>query len=172
MALTVIESDAFVKGTLSAQTLSIPASTIKNADVASDAAIEAAKLEHQYAIRYSQADGSDVVAVIVPVHIVRGNTATIKDIEVVCVDAPSGGDKALAVDLKKANEGSPAPASVLSSAIAYSATQSDCEVEPGTISSASLADGDTLLVVVTVSGSTGTQGQGLVVTVTIREDAD
>lgn len=172
MALSKIESDLFVQGTLSAQTLSVPAGTVKDADVASGAAIAAAKLEHQYAICYSQADGSDVVAAIVPVHVVRGTTATIKDVEVVCVDAPSGGNKAFAVDLKKANEGTPLPVTVLSLTIAYSSTQSDCEVEPGTISSASLADGDTLLVVVTVSGSTGTQGQGLVVTVTIREDAD
>ena len=80
--------------------------------------------------------------------------------------------KQFTVDLKKCNQGSPTPATILSSAITYSSSQADCEVVAGTISSGTLADGDTLVVEVAVSGSTGTQGQGLVVTVTVREDAE
>jgi hypothetical protein len=168
--VTTLDSDTHCKYNLSAKTLTIPDGTIVDAAVSAAAAIAATKMQHQHALNYSQADGSAVAAAIVPIHIVRGSTATIVDIEVSCVDAPSGGDLAFSVDLKKANEGTPTPATVLSAPIAYSSTQSDCEVETGTISSASLVDGDTLLVVVAVSGSTGTQGQGLVVTVTLRED--
>ncbi|MHC4715904.1 MAG: hypothetical protein ACYS5V_02965, partial [Planctomycetota bacterium] len=94
-------------------------------------------------------------------------------IEVSCLDANDGaGDKAFTVDLKKANQGTPTPATVLSAVINFTnGTYSDCEVVAGTISSASLADGDTLVVAVAVSGSTGNQGQGLCVTVNLDEDA-
>ena len=110
-----------------------------------------------------------MVAAIVPIHTVRGATATILAIEVACVDSPSGGDKAFTVDLKKADQDVPTPATVLSGVINYSSTQADCEVETGTISSSSLVAGDSLLAVIAVSGSTGVQGQGLIVTVWVDE---
>jgi len=161
-----------VAGTLSAASLTIPNGGVTNAHITSSAGLDATKLEHQHCIPYFQADGTDVAAATVPVYICRGATAEIVAIQVSCVDAPSGGDKAFTVDLQKADEGTPTPATVLSSTISYSSTQSDCEVEPGTISSADLITGDQLLVVVAVTGSTGTQGQGLVVNITIREDAE
>jgi len=158
---------------LSCTTFSPPAGCITNASVLPAAGIAATKLQRRISAPYSQADGSDIAAAIVPVHVVRGATATVVGVDVACVDAPSGGDKAFSVDVQKADEGTPTPATVLTGTIAYSATQSDCEVESGTISAspAALVTGDTVLVVVAVSGSTGTQGQGLIVTVTIDEDA-
>jgi len=169
---TRIGEDVHIAGNLSVQTLTIPGGTVDDAAVKAAAGLSASKLQHQHCLTYSQADGSDVAAAIVPIYTVRGTSATIVAVEVVCVDAPSGGDKAFSVDLQKADEGTPTPATVLTGTIAYSQTQNDCEVEPGTIDSAGLVQGDTLLAVVAVSGSTGTQGQGLVVTVTVREDAD
>ena len=144
----------------------------KNMASFAGAAIVATTMQHQHAINYHQADGSAVVAAIVPVHVVRGVAGTIVAIQISCVDAPSGGNLAFSVDLKKANVGSPAPATVLNAVIDYSATQTDAEVEVGTIDTAAVAAGDTLFAVVAVSGATGTQGQGLAVTVTLREDAD
>ncbi len=172
MSSSKVEGNFLLRGIWQFLNIVLPAGCVKAEHVETAAGIEASKLEHQHAIEYNQPDGSDVVAAIVPVHIVRGSTAEIIDIEVVCIDAPSGGDLAFTVDLKKANAGSPAPATVLSSVISYSSTQSDCEVEAGVVADADLADGDTLLVVVAVSGSTGVQGQGLIVTVNVREDAD
>lgn len=150
----------------------LPPGTISNAAVASNAAIAATKLVHQHAIHYQQADGSAIVAAIVPIHTVRGITAEIIDVEVVCVDSPSGGDLKFTVDLLKADAGTPTPASVLSAVIDYVNATPDCTVLAGTITDEDLVDGDTLLVQVAVSGSTGTQGQGLIVTVTLREDAE
>lgn len=173
MALSILADNLHVKGKITAESMTIPDGTLDDDAVAADAAIAATKLEHQHAIRYDQADGSDVVAAIVPVHVVQGTTATIVAIEAVCIDAPSGGDEVISVDLKKCNEASPSPATVLTGTIDISVAESvaDCEVVAGTIASASLVDGDTLVVDVAVSGSTGTQGQGLAVVVTLREDA-
>ena len=167
-----LQGNVHVAGAFSCTSMQIPAGTVQASDVAAAAGIEATKLEHQHAIHYWQADGTAIAAAIVPVHTVRGTTATIIGIDVVCVDAPSGGDLAFSVDLLVADVVAPTPATVLSAPVAYSETQTDCEVESGTIASATLADGDTLLVQVAVTGSTGTQGQGLIVTVTVREDAD
>ena len=150
----------------------VPAGSFGNDDIEDATGIDSDKLEHRHGLNYKQDDGSDVVAAIVPIYLVKGATATIKSIQVASVDAPEGGDKAFTVDLKKANEGTPTPASVLSSVITIDSTVSDCEVKAGTISSASLVAGDTLLAVIAVSGSTGNQGQGVIVTVTIDEDAN
>lgn len=173
MSQSTFRSDVHVIGNFSCTTMTVPDATVDDDAVKPAAGIQATKLQHQHAIKYHQADGSDVAAAIVPIHVVRGVSATIVAVEVVCLDAPDGGDKTFTVDLQKCNEGSPSPASVLSAAISYSVGSThDAEVHDGTISSPTLADGDTLVVEVAVSGSTGTQGQGLVVTVTLREDAE
>lgn len=157
---------------------SVPAGVLTNAMMQESMGFSASKQEHQYPLNYKQDDGSDIVAAIAPIYIVRGATAEIIECEVVCVDAPEGGDKKFTVDLKKCNEGSPTPATVLDAVLdsdTYGAgvvEASDCEVGTAIIDSADLVVGDTLVVVVAVAGSTGNQGQGLIVTVTIREDAE
>lgn len=125
--------------------------------------------EFQHALQYGQDDGSDIVAAIAPLHLVKGASATVTSIQVACVDSPSGGDKAFSVDLKKCSESSPTPASVLTGAIDYANGTADCHVVSGTISSAGLVTGDILVVVIVVSGTIGVQGQGLVVTVNVLE---
>ncbi len=169
---SIHRGDLLVQGTLSATTFSPPAASIGNAAIKSDAAIDASKLEHQHSLTYRQDDGSDIVAAIVPIHTVRGVSGVIIDVEVTCIDAPDGGDKAFSVDLKKCSQASPSPASVLSAVVDFTASEADCEVVTGTVTTTALLDGDTLVVVVAVSGSSGNQGQGLLVTATIREDAE
>ena len=160
--VTRISGDLYVDGKIrSGDEIVIPGGQV----------LDAEDLEHQYVIPYSQADGSDIVAAIMPVHIVHGATATIKAVKVLCLDAPEGGDKEFTVDLKVANVGTPAPATVLSAVVDYAAETPDCTPLPGTIASPSLVAGDALLVVVAVSGSTGNQGQGLIVIVVLEEDA-
>lgn len=167
-----LEGDIFFAGTITPKAINLPDAAVDNAAVKSMAGIDADKLQHQHVLIYRQDDGSDVVAAIVPLWTVRGAGATVVAIDVTCLDAPSGGDKALSVDLKKCNQASPAPATILSAPVSYSNTQTDCEVEEGTVSSAALLDGDTLVLDLAVSGSTGFQGQGVQVTVTVREDAE
>lgn len=167
-----VDGDLFVDGTLTPKVFNPPAGSIDDNAVKAAAGVAASKLQHQHVLTYRQDDGSDIVAAIVPLWIVRGVASTVVDIDVACIDAPSGGDKAFSIELKKCNQGSPTPATILSAPVAYSSSQADCEVEEGTISSPTLADGYILVLEVAVSGSTGIQGQGLIVTVTVREDAE
>ncbi len=166
-----VEEDGYFAGAVRFANAQIQDAAITNAKVSAGAAIAAEKLVHQHAIHYQQNDGAAVAAAIVPIHVAR-SAATIVAVEVSCLDAPSGGDKTFTVDLQKANAGTPTPASVLTGAITYPNGTADCTIRPGTIASAAIADGDTLVVVVAVSGTTGVQGQGLQVTVTLREAAD
>ena len=173
MANSRLEGDVHVAGAISCQTMQIPAGTVENTDVAAAAGIAATKLQHQHSIHYVQDDGSDVVAATVPIYMCRGATATVVDVKVSVIDAPSGGGtEAIEVDIQKCNKGTPTPATIMDSEITYTASQTDCEVVDGTISSASLVAEDQLLAIVAVSGTGGAQGQGLLVHLTIREDAE
>jgi hypothetical protein len=172
MAITTMPGDLVVSGTLTPGAFNPPALSIGNAAISAAAGIVATKLQHQHTLNYRQNDGSDVVAAIVPLMIVRGVAAEVVDIEVVCIDAPSGGDKTFTVDLGVSNAASPAPATILTTPRTYPNATADATVLVGSIATAALAAGDTLVLTVAVSGSTGTQGQGLVVTVTVREDAE
>ena len=164
------EGDLFVDGTLRSNVLSIPEGTVRNAAVADDAKIEAVKLQHQHALAYHQ-QGS-VVAETVALYTVRGVTGQVIDVDIVARTAPAGGDRQFTVDVQKASEAAPVPVSIMQQVVTYDSARSDFEAVQGTITNGALADGDTLLVVVAVSGSSGTQAQDLVVTLTVREDAE
>ena len=171
MATSLLRTNVDIQGTLAATEIRYPDGSILDAAIGEFAGIDASKLEQRYAIAYNQADGSDVVTATVPVHIVRGATATIEDIEVVCVDAPSGaGDKTFTVDVHYGNASS-ALATVLSAPISYGTATADLTVVSGTLTTTALTAADTLVVIVTASGSSGTQGQGLIVNIALSEDA-
>lgn len=162
------DTDVHYAGTLSARVMNVPSNAISNSQIIAAAGIEATKIVHQHALSYSQAGGSDVVSATVPVHIFRG-AAEIIAVEVVPIVAPTGGDKQFTVDVQLGNAGS-AFASILSAVVDVDdAGSTDRTVMAGTITTDDAADGDTLQVVVTASGSTGSQGQGVIVTVWIRE---
>jgi len=169
---TKIEGDLFVNGELRSKSQVVPDGSIDNAAIAALAGLAATKLEHQHALIYSQAAGSDIVAATVPIKIIRGLSGLVVDVEVVAQTAPVGGDLAFTVDVLKATEASPSPDSILQSIITVDATNADYEIVQGTVDNGDMSDGETMMVAVAVSGSTGSQGQGLVVTVTLREDAE
>lgn len=161
---TRMEGDVHVAGHLSANTMDIPAGTIVNADVGGSADIDATKLEHQFQKNYSQATDANVVAAEKIIHTVYGTTGTIVAFEAGIVTIPDG-DRACTVDLHKNGT------TVLSAVITLDSGNTTYVVEGGTISSASLADGDVLEVVIAISGSSGTNPQGVFANCVIREDA-
>lgn len=146
---------------------------IVNSMVNAAAAIASSKLVNRICPTYKVADGTDVASTGgdgVPVYVCsKTNGATLKGVHVVCPDAPSGGDKTFTVDVKKAAAGS-AAATMLTTPVTYPNATADYTVRADvTPATTAIANGDTLLVVVTASGSTGTQGQGLCVLLDIDE---
>ena len=167
MSQTVFPNDVRVNGTLSAQTVNLPSSSVQNQHIIAAAGIDATKLQHQHALKYVQDGGTNVVSATVPLHVFRA-TAEIVGVEVVPIVAPDGGDLQYTVDVQKGNAGS-AFATILTGVVTVDDSSVDRTPQEGTLSTTSAADGDTLQVVVTASGSTGTQGQGVLVLVTVRE---
>lgn len=159
-----------ITGALTMAELNIPAGTLKDVDVAAGAAIAASKIIHQFPVRYAQDDGSNIVAAIVPIHTVQGATATIKSVQAMIIDAPQGGDHEITVDLKKCYVGAGStPVTVLTAPIVMNdADTADCEVEEAEIANDALTVGQTLVAVVSTTGSSG-YGQGLLFTVMIQE---
>lgn len=149
---------------------------ITDAMVAAGAGIDPTKLDHQHAITYYQADGSSVASAIVPIYTAHA-AGVIADVAVQCLDAPTAGANPteqyqFTVDIQLANADTPTPASMLTDDVVIDDAVADCEVVQATVATGAYEVGDCLLVAVVASGSSGTQGQGLIVTITVREAAD
>lgn len=174
MALSIIEGDRVYKGTVSyTGTMVPPFGSIKNSHVSTSAddRIAATKVVHQFPLKYHQAGGTAVVAATVPLHVAMG-AGTIVRVDIRPETVPTGGDLAFTVDVKKAADGSVSYASILSAAEEVSVAESSAN---GTVQSVvptttTYSAGDCLQVVIALSGSTGTQGQGVTVVVWVRED--
>lgn len=126
------------------------------------------RLAHRIASDYSQAIASVVAS---ETKVIRSSYATgsVKAFIVSVDTAPTGGDKAFTVDLQKST-GAGAYASVLSAVITINSSSTAKTAYSATISSASYSANDLFKVIVTTSGSTGTQGYGVQATAFFDEN--
>ncbi len=147
---------------------------VKDSLVADDAAIQAHKLIHKQSIDKELFIPATTIAAYTSIlHIVRGGEGTLLGFEAaICGTVPTG-DHTVTVDLKKST-GAGAFATVLSSTIGFDSSSVLRTAVAAVINpvSLSLVDGDILEVVVTVAGSTSSQGAGLSVTLTYEETWD
>jgi len=127
--------------------------------------LAASKAVTQKVLTHVIADATTVTNQDVIIY-VSDSAATIKDFYIRTVDAPTGGDKTYSCDLKIYADGSGSGSTVLSSTVAAGAD--DTKVD-ATISSASVIADYALRASVTVTGSTGTQGLGLILVLTMEE---
>jgi hypothetical protein len=148
-------------------TLYIPAGSITNTELATNAAIAASKAVHHFAKHYGQDNGADVASKTHLLHAAK-TAGVLAAVEVAVSTAPTGGDKKFTVDVQKSTGGG-AFATMLSAVVTIDSGKSNFSVTAGTISGASYAAGDILEVIVTASGSTGSQGQGLSVDAYLQE---
>lgn len=149
-----IDDNLHVAGRLSCTELSIPAATV----------VDSLNLEFRRVITYSQANGaaSDETRVI---HNVCGTTGTIVGFKAGSI-AKAVGDSTVTVDLKKNGT------TVLSGVITLDNANTAYLAESGTVTSAGLAVGDTLTIVIDATIGTGTLPTGVFVTLVLDEDAD
>jgi hypothetical protein len=147
--------------------IQIPYGAITNAEISASAAIAASKVVHRECSAYGQAIGSVVAAATMAVRVARTSGA-IKEFRVAWLTAPTGGDKAFTVDLQLSTGGG-AFATCLSAVVTVNNTKSDNGTATGTLTTTTFATGDILKVVVATSGSTGTQGYGMIAEVFCEE---
>ncbi len=171
MATSELRGDyAFTDGTVSfGNAPSLPASTVNNNNVGTSPAIAAAKTVHRHYVNYNQIDGTDVVTATQVLHVMRA-AGTVISIEVRPTTAPTGGDKQFTVMVAKAAEGSGSWTNLQTGDIVMSNADTDDTLEAATVTATALLDGDAIRVVVTASGSTGSQGQGFALTVNLDEN--
>lgn len=138
-----------------------------------DNAVPARSTVHRFTVGHSVVSGTAVLAIAnLPIHHFR-NAGKIVSVDVVPFTAPTGGDLAYTVDVKKGNQATPV-ATVLSGVITINSSDADRQVNAGTLVSSptTCAAGDFLSITVALTGSTGTQGQGYRISVVVDEDAE
>jgi hypothetical protein len=160
---TALENtDIITGGVIKPFELIIPAATIKNVGVASDAAIAASKSERSFPIVVSQA-GPAVTAT----HLVRfckGTTGTIKHVTVSNITACAGSSE-VTVDVKKNGT------TVLSAVVTLNSSKAAYSETEATITVPALADGEYLTVHITATQSgTDALATGVLVQIDIDED--
>lgn len=149
----------------------LPDAAITNAMIAenANALINAEKAEHQFGVNLEQFDeDTNVAAKKSWMHIVNGSAGEVAAFEAAIAVAITG-DYTVTVDLEKST-GAGAFASILTNTIDFSSSDAVRTAKAAVINTATLTDGDILRVNTTVSGSSGTQAQGLMLTLSLRED--
>jgi len=125
-------------------------------------------LTHMPPITYAQADGSSVVSQTMAVFTAPAD-GVIDSITVFNTVAPTGGDRQFTVDVKKSTGGG-AFATVLDSVVTRNSSDADRGTETADlVADPSYVAGDSFHVVVTASGSSGTQGQGVLVQINYKQ---
>ena len=167
-----IFGDMRITGQLIVGSITLPNSCITDINVASNAAIGATKLEHQYPLHHVQATGTAVVSRSENLHVVRGTTGLLIGVEAMVDTAPTGADRTISINVLKGSQ-STGFATLLTTPLVINNTHVARQVLAASLAAVlTLADGDTIRVEVTVAGAAGAQGQGLNVTVFVRELAN
>lgn len=160
------EGDLTVTGTLRPTVFVPPASSIDGAAWNdAGAVLEYTNAEHEHRDALRQVAGSNVVAEDKVLAEVRGATGELLGITAMLHGQIPDDTRTVVVDLHVNG------ASVLSATFTLDTANTLSTSEAGTISSATLAQGDIIEVVVTVGGAAGTHPQGLLVEVRWKEDA-
>lgn len=169
MSLSKISGDLTVTGQISCGAFFAPASSVNNAAVVSNAAIDYTKTQTQFGIRYDQAAGGAVVSETRGLYIAH-NTGGIVDFQAAIIGAvATGADRTVTIDVKKST-GLAAPATVLSAPVVFNNASTLYAVTTASIAGGTFIAGDLIEVVVTVAGAAGAQAQGLLCTLTLWEN--
>lgn len=153
-------------------TVELPVASIGSAQLKTTEPADADRTVHRHAIRHGQKDGTDVVSETVLLHICRA-PAEIVQLDVRPTVVPAGGDKQYTIDIEKDADGAGAWSSLLDAEVVVDSGETDDTLIIGDlIADPSLNAGDAIRIVITASGSTGTQGQGFVAVLNLDEQPD
>ena len=143
--------------------------TVTDDAVASGAAIDAAKLDHQYRLVLSQVTGTAATDETRIVHIAKGAgelVAAYGVADVACI-----GDSTITIDVKKSHSGS-AFATLLNAVITLdSGDTAKTKVDGVPAGTATYAAGDVIEIVIDATAGNGTLGQGVCAVAYLREAA-
>lgn len=147
----------------------VPAGVVTDNEIQANSNIDGDKFTQRFVAVYNQATGSDVTTETRIVYTGR-KAGILTAVTVFPSTAPTGGgDKKFTVDVQKST-GAGAFATVLSSVVTVDDSSVDRTSQSATINPAAYLAGDTYEVIITASGSTGTQGKDVCVTLHFIEN--
>jgi len=134
-----------------------------NNHIASNANIDATKLNHQRMFSIELAEqNTAVVAAQRLIGPINGESGVWKSFEAAIVVQATGGDRTVTIDLHRSTGGA-AFATVMTTTINITNSTTILVPVAGVFSNSAIADGDVFKIVVTVAGAAGAQAKGLVV---------
>jgi hypothetical protein len=155
--------DIYADGNVGCKTLTVSTASITNAMVVASAAISASKLESPVRKKHAYDIATEASAQTVVLHTARG-AGTIVAFEVGCLVAPDtekgSSGKYATIDLQKST-GAGAFASILTATIEINSTNAVRTMQAGSLSTATIVDGDILALVITAAGSAGNNAKGI-----------
>lgn len=168
---TTIEEPVRVDVLTVGSTFNAPAGSIANTNVSSTAGdrISAEKTEAQYSVVWATATATTTVASVTKTIHAAEAAGTIVGLAV-CPESVPDGDYQYTVDIQKAADASGSFSSILSSAEVVDSTSTDYTRQDVAINTTSYSADDRFQIVITASGTSGTQGAGLTVRLTLREE--
>jgi len=151
--------------------VTLPAGSVLNAGIGANAAIEVTKMRHRYKEILNIGSTIEVTAILFPVATIEA-AGSIESFEVFppSVPTPSPDTIGYSIDLEKSTGGSTF-VSILAAALTIGASDTDKVIRAATITTSTLSDGDALQIRVLLTGSSGTQGKGMVATARWNESA-
>lgn len=170
MAQSVIQSDLLILGQFSCNTLNAPAGCISDAQIAVGTPIQATKTVHQFSHCAAQPDGVNVAAVTQLLHVARAGSTGGAVLEFdVAVTTPPTGAMQFTVDLQRSTAGG-AFASILTGVVTITAANTARQTVQAALATTAYLAGDQFQIVVTPSGGSGTQAQGMAASLWLREN--
>lgn len=161
------DEDIHINGHLSVESVTLPDGSITDDEVSVGAEIASTKLVHRHKSTYSDSSATTAAAQT-RCMVGMWHDGYLHAFEVgvhTLMSAGGGDDRTVTFDLQDSTG-----ASVLLAPVTINKTKSAKTLYSGTIVTETLEDGDTLWLVVTVGGSTGTQATGLFAVVTYDEN--
>lgn len=167
---TEFTNDVVMRNLAVTEGFSAPNGSITNAMLDSSEPIDGSKVQSRIHKQVYQPTGTDVVTTTTKLHLAYA-AGEVVALQIRPRLAPTGGDKMYVVDLKKAADGSNTYASVLSFVTTIAAGAADDTIVSATVAGSGAYDeGDEFDLIVTASGATGSQGQGLLIQTVFQED--
>jgi len=154
----IVNGDARINGELSAETFVLPNASVTDASVSSSTNIDADKLEmmHKaettFGVNQDVAPSADIKTIIYE----ATGAATVRRVNAKLHDTGTSTD--VKFDLQKAAAGSTTYTTILSGTINFTDADTDNTVKAGSISSAALIAGDSLLLFMDFTSATGALG--------------
>ena len=161
-----INDDLLINGSLRCTRFTPPVGCITDGSITSGAGVAYDKLTHYHHLKSVIAPATTITAYTELLHIANG-AGTVQYLKAATVTAPTG-DHTVTIDLKKSTGGG-AFATVLSTPLVLNSSNVALTSVNALLSTATVVSGDLLEVIITVAGSTSSQGAGLIISVFVSE---